>query len=696
MSQIRDSKYRRWYRELMARAFPGVELFSRRERKPTAPRVAGLATKRTSTGWALNAREDRALSPFTGYTRAHWIEVAEKLIAGILPHFGPKSGLPELSGVPGETGHFRNFSDLDQQRAAFDRSICLIAYYTAGTGSDRVPGFDGSITEPYLKAIIRGTDPNSRSYWGKHPDYSEFGAGIAMAVQISPRCLWEPLGSREKANLLAYLKDLAYTSSWDCNHWYFHMAPVPLLDQNGVASNRAYLSERYERIFAWYRGDGWFFDGENRTFDLYNAWGFQLYNGFFAHIDPHWRAQFGERIRRTSQEFFGCYPYLFGRDGGPVAWGRSTSYRFAILGPIGWSFLNGDCPIAPGQARRLASGALKYFWERGAMSENGLLEPGFLGPNSVVAEDYLNRGGPYWAAHGLSCLLLPPEHPFWNDVETPLPADGDGGSKAMPAAQMLVKVSPHDGEVRLFPVGQPASHWGMWQREIKYCQHAYSSHLGWCATGEGGPDLGAGRTGYSLDGERWSWRARPRMMQIDLEHLVSQEDMVLPDSRSIAKGNRDDFGEITTHTLIGAPGEVHVFWHNSPIPHFLYLGGYGISVPHDSAMIKESGQDWVVIHGGGNHSMIKVLDAPEGLLTEELLEPRPGWLHSHSLGGKGAFPYWRSKAPVSANNPVAVYVDGARGRALIAPEIAVRREQGTLKITLDGKVRTVKVPYYWI
>ena len=63
--------------------------------------------------------------------------------------------MPELSGVPGETGHFRNFSDHDQQRTAFDRSIYLVAYYTAGTGLDSVPGFTGSITEPYLKEIIR-------------------------------------------------------------------------------------------------------------------------------------------------------------------------------------------------------------------------------------------------------------------------------------------------------------------------------------------------------------------------------------------------------------------------------------------------------------------------------------------------------------------------------------------------------------
>src|SRR5262249_28563820 len=150
---------------------------------------------------------------------------------------------------------------------------------------------------------------------------------------------------------------------------------------------------------------------------------------------------------------------------------------------------------------------------------------------------------------------------------------------------------------------------------------------------------------------------------------------------------------ITTHTLIGSQGEVHVFWHNSPAPHFLYLGGYGISVPHDSPMTTESGQDWLFIHGGGNHSIMKVLDAPEGLLSQEILEPRRGWLHSHSFGGKGAFPHWRSKAPVPANTIVAIYVDGARGRAVTPPEIPIRREQGILNVILDRKVCIVKLPY---
>ena len=106
----------------------------------------------------LKAKENPQLSPYTGYTRAHWLEVCEKLIAGVLPYFDPETGLPELKGVPGETGHFKLQREfIGGRKEAFERSMMLVASYTAATGLDRVPGYKGSITAPYLKGIIKGT-----------------------------------------------------------------------------------------------------------------------------------------------------------------------------------------------------------------------------------------------------------------------------------------------------------------------------------------------------------------------------------------------------------------------------------------------------------------------------------------------------------------------------------------------------------
>src|SRR5690606_10571975 len=69
------------------------------------PWTRATAAQRAAINAPLASREDRSLSPFTGYTRRHWLEIAERLLAGSLPHLDPESGMPRLEGVPGDRGH---------------------------------------------------------------------------------------------------------------------------------------------------------------------------------------------------------------------------------------------------------------------------------------------------------------------------------------------------------------------------------------------------------------------------------------------------------------------------------------------------------------------------------------------------------------------------------------------------------------
>ena len=154
-----------------------------------------------------------------------------------------------------------------------------------------------------------------------------------------------------------------------------------------------------------------------------------------------------------------------------------------------------------------------------------------------------------------------------------------------------------------------------------------------------------------------------------------------------------DFGEVTTHTLVGNSGEVHVFWHNSARAAYLYLGGYGISVPHGETLGNKRRDGCLIIRGGGNHSMIKVLQAPPGELEFELLAPRTGWQHSHNFGGRGAFPHWQSRSPVPSNTPVAIYVDGTRDRKPVDPIISLSCDNGFLRVTFEGETHLIQLPY---
>jgi hypothetical protein len=641
----------------------------------------------------LSTPNNFKLSPYTGYTREHWLEITEKIIAGMMPYFDKTTGMPEFPKVDDGFSKFeQNFQEVNiPALRALERTMIGVIFYSKATGKDNVPGYIGSITEPFIKAIIKGTDPNSGAYWGDPKPGDQVGSVFAMAVYVNPQRFWDPLTAKQKSNVLEWLKKQVYNKSSNNNFYYFHLAVTPLLGKNGVVSNREQLTKMFNRLMGWYQGDGWFLDGANRGIDYYNIWAFQLYNQLIYKYDPAWRKQFGSRIKSTTAAFFKTFPYLFGRDGGPIPWGRSLTYRFACNASIGWSVLNGNCPLPAGEARRIASGSLKYFWEHGCLGKNGLLSLGYRGANTSMAEMYMEPFDPYWAMQGMSCLLIPANDPFWATTEKPMPADGKGGKIAVKGAQFVLRVSTIDGEARMFPAGQPFFNkaW-MGQITTRYDQNAYSSYLGFCTLGEGADEIGAGRSGYSYDGKKWFFRDSVKPIQIQPYHIVSTYPLKPADEKDVTPDFQLD--EMTTHTLIGNDGEIHIFWHNYPDPIYLSLGGYGISIPLTSELSKKVINNGLLISGGGNYSLLQPLKAPEGKVSGILLKPRDGWTASHLFGGQGAYTNWQSTSPVPPHLPVIIYVNGTRNRIPKGGDIKVLSSPGKLNIKFEGKWYGLEVP----
>ncbi len=637
----------------------------------------------------LNAELDSELSPYTGYTREHWLEITERFIAGVLNNFDPETGLPNLENPP-ETGHYEQVVRRHVRTSlleAFDRSLMLVVFYTKATGKDRVPGYEGSVTQPYLDQMRAGADPESDKYWGRLEGFDITATNFAFAAQMNPEFFWYPFTEAEKANILTVFEDLSQTRAYDNNHWFFHSVPVPILEKYGRPSNREKLTWALQRNLYRYTGEGWFIDGSNRGYDYYNHWGYFLHGNMLVYLDEDWRALFGKRMAETTDAYLKHLPLGFGRNGAPIPWGRSVTYRFGVLSGLGWAMVNGHTTISPGLARRISSGCLKYFWENGALAETGYLEPGFHGPNAAIAENYIGRGAPYWAIHGLTALMLPKDHPFWTAAEEPMPADLQGGSAAFHHAGILMRVRENDGDARFYPVAQPFRPMPHWQRGIKYGQLAYSSSLGWSATGEGGEDLGAGRNGYSYDGNTWQYRASPVDIKVSEHHLISEEPMTLTSGDRLVDG-----GNMITHTFITDHGELHIFWHTSATPAYMHLGGYGISVPHGQKPRPEISDNTLSIQSDSFSSAMKVIQAPQGQLQYHHLDVRPGWKHSHLFGGRGAYPFWVSDQPVPPNTPCAIYVDGTASRELEMPDIEIVKSKMYMDITIGKKPHRIKIP----
>lgn len=633
---------------------------------------------------------DREKSPYTGYTRETWVAASETIISGVMNYVDPETGIFSFPPLEGAFAGYMKPSAEDRIREMERIMVGVVEYYV-GTGKDTVPGYDGSITQPFINAYIHGTDPSDPLYWGEPQKADQTGSGIVLGLYLAPERFWNPLTEGQKKNLLTYLEKNSINPTWDNNHYLFHLLTTRFLEEHGGNGYREYHTVKLERLLSWYRGQGWYIDGDNRGFDYYNLWGFQLYMNWILKFDPAWTAKYGEQIRRISSKFMETAPFLYSRTSGHIPWGRSLTYRFAADAAIGWNILNGNGDMDPGLARRLMSGDLKYFLENGAVSENGLIEVGYRGKNTSLAEHYNSPLDSYFATQAFCVLLLPEDHPFWTAVEKPAPADLKGGRKAIKAGGFVLNVRP-DGDARIYFAGQTYDR-THWQASAKYMQEAYSADLGFCVTGGNSAPTGQGMTGWSSNGKDWMYRWRTRTTLLEEDHISCYWHMVPNYKMNRSEGTPEfDCQKVFSHTLIGERGEVRIFWHDNPDPVYLRSGGYGIQLPLSGDFSNNSSKRGIELSTGDKRSVMRQIYGPEGTLEAVVQRPEKGWTNTHLFGGLGAWPRWESKEGVPPFTPVVLFIDGSVHGESPLPDIRVVRTSEGLEIHFEGNHYQIEMP----
>ncbi|MCX5208358.1 DUF2264 domain-containing protein [Kitasatospora sp. NBC_00240] len=407
--------------------------------------------------------EDWALSPYTGWTRAHWEAVADRLLAAVRRYAGPEHALIDLpGGRPSLSG--RRSDSLE----GYARTFLLAAFRVAGSGGADPTG----LMRSYARGLAAGTrtptterdladgDQVSWPCIDERPQALVEAASIAVALRLTRPWLWDTLGEQTREQVRAWLAPGVRPSPVDNNWWLFPAMVGAFLvdaglDHDGSAQHA--VDRGLTRIEQWYLGDGWYTDGRPRAFDHYNGWAFHLYPLLHAHLsaDGDLLKRYGPRLAAHLDGYAGT----FGADGAPMHQGRSLIYRFAAAAPLWAGALTGHSPLAPGTTRRLASGALRYFVDRGAVDANGLLPLGWFGEYEPMVQTYSGPASPYWASKGFLGLLLPADHPVWTAVEEPGPAESADRVLALPQPGWLIQSTAADGLVRLHNHGsddQPA------------------------------------------------------------------------------------------------------------------------------------------------------------------------------------------------------------------------------------------------
>lgn len=328
-------------------------------------------------------------------------------------------------------------------------------------------------SEKYIAAIKQGTDPQSAGYWGEAGPYDQrlvemaaYGLGLALLQDK----LTERFSERELMNLHAWLNQITDATMPDSNWNYFAIMVQLGFKRAGLPYDQQAIDRRFAMMDAYYLGEGWYSDGPGRPKDYYISMAFHFYGLIYATLSgDEARAKV---LRQRSRLFADDFIYMSAADGASVPFGRSLTYRFAMVAFWSAVAFSGLEVFTPGIVKGIILRHLRWWHQQPITDRDGILTLGFAYPNLAMCEDYNSPGSPYWALKTYLILALPESHPFWQADEQPLPALAE--KRVIPHAQQILI---HTDHVILLTAGQLELN-NYVNTEAKYTKFAYSSRFG--------------------------------------------------------------------------------------------------------------------------------------------------------------------------------------------------------------------------
>lgn len=423
--------------------------------------------------------DDRRTSPHSGFTRAHWEATADHLLLSLVPFRTPGGARFNLPGPVSQQGVATDGIE------AFARTFLLAAFRHLGADGDPHAHLDR-----YLEGVVAGTraigsdDPDSWpvvGHIGRTAQPHAEAASIALSLNLTRDDTWDRLSTTEQDRVADWFHATCRMEPASNNWYLFPTTIASFLERvdRGDETTAMILRRGLRLADRWYRGEGWYSDGEGEAFDHYVGWAMHFYPMFHArlHEDRDLEQRLGERLHA----FLETFGQMFDRNGSPVYIGRSMTYRTATSAAVAMGAWTGYTPWSPGQNRRLLSSTLRYFLERGAVDRRGLFTLGWHTPHVPSLQRYSGPGSPYWASKGFLGLALPAEHPLWQEPEAALPGDADDAVLPVPPAGLMIQRTKDDGLVRVHNHGSDhlkTDHADAGATDPLYARFAYSTRTG--------------------------------------------------------------------------------------------------------------------------------------------------------------------------------------------------------------------------
>jgi hypothetical protein len=392
-------------------------------------------------------------SPYTGWTRAHWEYILARMTYGYAK-IAERSGSParvlypdDRRGMPDSVDAIESFARIASAWGSWLRN-------PINPATLNFQDHEFNLETLLAQALLEGTDSsNPYTYWGDigHLDQRIVeSADIAVAIWMSRERVFNKMTATEQQQIMDWLAQVDGKGTYTDNWILFTAMAQAVRHHLGFPSPVDDLDSRLMQIGEFYRGDGWYVDGPTHEFELYNAWMFGWHYFLWTWIDGDRRPDHRQLVLERGRSFIDGFLHLFGANGSYPAWGRSLVYRFAVLAPFSVGHFLKIAPDDPGLLRRVSSGCIRYFYDRGLFDpDDHYVRQGYHGDFPPAGEAYISPGSPYWCCHGLFALTFDADDPFWTATESPLPVERDDFELVLPTPGFVISGHKDTGQVLL-------------------------------------------------------------------------------------------------------------------------------------------------------------------------------------------------------------------------------------------------------
>ena len=367
---------------------------------------------------------DFDLSPMTGMSKEHYIEMAKYLLERAFKHVDSIGTPISFPIVPGKTYPQPNSPDWRYKSAGFEalertftlagplihidpettiNNINLRDYYCLHIYNALTPGHANSIPLPEELA-----DSN-------YQFTCEFG-GLFKTLLLLPDSLWSHFTEKQKDEMVVTISKWAHHRTTQNNWRIFNVVTLSFLKKYGYEIDDDLLKSHLLWVVSYQSGNGWYLE---QTYNYYSISLFIVYTTIWNRtFGDEYYPEIAEIIEKSAQKLMESLPGFFGRDGYINMWSRSICYRTWVSGAFPVAFMLKDNTLLDaGWARRLCSGSLLQFVTREEFFDNDIPSLGFYGQKEYMVQNYSCAGSPFLMFLPFICLSLPDDSTFWTAME---------------------------------------------------------------------------------------------------------------------------------------------------------------------------------------------------------------------------------------------------------------------------------------